>query len=260
MALFLTALIYLWLSGKWRAQKTLFFYTTSITLCCMLPLTAAALMLYQTGYYDYVWLWSLAPMTAVTAWAAVEVIDWLRKDFHTLKWKKRFPAAILLFAILALGSGSVENIFYPAQERQERQQAWEVLKSVKKLKDGELRLWAPREILAHAREFDGSIQLIYGRNMWDISLNGFTYDIYPDELQTLYFWMENVGAKSMVEVKDGERKNVVLDGADYVTAALEAGINCILLPSCLEPQAVQELAETVDAELSLVGEYYLLTR
>ena len=83
----------------------------------------------------------------------------------------------------------MENVFHPAQERQERQQAWEVLKSVKKLHDGELCLWAPREILAHAREFDGSVQLIYGRNMWDITLNGYTYDTYTDGLRDIYVWM-----------------------------------------------------------------------
>lgn len=257
-ALFLAALIYLWLSGKWKVHKTLYFYAASITLCCILPLTAAVLMLYQTRYYGYVWLWSLAPMTAVTAWAAVEVMDWLKEDFHTSKWKKQVPAAILLFTILMLSSGSVENIFYPDQERWERQQAWEVLKSVKKVQDGELCLWAPREILAHAREFDGSVQLIYGRNMWDITLIGYTYDIYPDELRDLYLWMENTDADGVAAMKDGERGNIVLNGADCVAAALEAGVNCILLPDSIAPQIVQEIVVTVDAELSQAGEYYLL--
>lgn len=259
-ALFLAALIYLWLSGKWKMHKTLYFYAVSITLCCILPLTAAVLMLYQTRYYDYVWLWSLVPMTAVTAWAAVDVMDWLKEHFHTSKWKKQFPVAILLFTILMLSSGSVENVFQPAQERRERQQAWEVLKSVKEFQDGELCLWAPREILAHAREFDGSVQLIYGRNMWDISLNGYTYDIYPDGLRDLYLWMENVDANGAAEVKDGEQGNIVLNGAECVTVALEAGANCILLPDKIDPQIVQEIAGTVDAELSQAGGYYLLTR
>ena len=197
-------------------------------------------------------------MTAVTAWAAVEVMDWLKEDFHTSKWKKQFPAAILLFAILMLSSGSAENVFYPAQERRERHQAWEVLKSVKELWDGELCIWAPREILAHAREFDGSVQLIYGRNMWDITLSGYTYDTYPDELRELYLWMENVDANGVAAVKDGDRGNIVLNCAECVTAALEAGANCILLPDSIEPQIVQEIAGTVDVELSQAGKYYLL--
>ena len=259
-ALFLAALIYLWLGGKWKTHKMLYFYAASTTLCCILPLTAAVLMLYQTRTYGYVWLWSLVPMTAVTAWAAVEVMDWLKENFHTLKWKKQVPAAILLFTILMLSSGSVENVFHPSQERRERQQAWEVLNSVKKIQDGALCLWAPRGILAHAREFDGSVQLIYGKDMWDISLNGYTYDTYPDELRDLYLWMENMDADGAAAVKDGERGNIALNGADCVAAALEAGANCILLPDKINPQIVQEIAGTVDAELSQAGGYYLLTR
>lgn len=259
-ALFLTALIYLWLSGKWKAHKTLFFYAVSITLCCILPLTAAVLMLYQTRFYDYVWLWSLVPVTAVTAWAAVEVIDRLMSNIHISKWKIRFPVAVMLFAILALSSGTVKNIFDPEKERQERQQAWEVLGVLEKPTDGEMCLWAPQEILAYAREFDGSVRLLYGRNMWDYSLGAYTYDIYPDEVRDLYLWMENADPEGVAVAKDDEGGNIVLNGNDCVAAAMEEGVNCILLPGSIEPQIVQEIAKTVDAELSQAGKFYLLTR
>lgn len=259
-AMFLVALIYLWLSGKWKEHKSLFFYAVSIALCCILPVTAAVLMLYQTRYYDYVWLWSLVPMTTVTAWAAVEVIIRLGEGKHITNWKKWLPATVLLFAVLILSSGSAENFFEPSKERQERQRAWEVLGSMEKLREEELCLWAPREILAHVREFDSSVRLIYGRDMWDFALGGYTYDVYPDGFRELYLWMENVGQNGMAEVEDAEQGNIVLSGVDCVTAALEEGVNCILLPECIESGTVQELAETVGVELSQVGEYYLLTR
>lgn len=258
--LFLTALIYLWLSRKWKGQKTLFFYAVSITLCCILPPAAAVLMLYQTRFYDYVWLWSLVPVTAVTAWAAVEVTDRLGADLHTSKWKRSIPAAVLLFVVLAFSGGTVENVFDPAKIRQERQQTREVLRSLEKLWDGEICLWAPQEILAYAREFDGSVRLLYGRDMWDYSLGAYTYDTYPDEVRELYLWMENAAPGGVAEVKDEELGRIVLSGTDCVTAALEEGVNCILLPDSIEPQIVQEIAGTVDAELSLAGNYYLLTK
>lgn len=258
--LFLAALVYLWLSGKWKAHKTLFFYAVSITLCCILPLTAAVLMLYQTRFYDYVWLWSLAPVTAVTAWAAVEVTERLTADTRISKWKIRFPVTVLLLMILALSSGTVKSVFDPEKERQERQQAWEVLETLEKNQDGEICLWAPREILAYAREFDGSVKLLYGRNMWDYSLDAYSYDIYPNEMRELFLWMENADSDGVAVVKDEERGNIVLNGADCVTAALEEGANCILLPDSIEPQIVREIVETVDVELSQVGKFYLLTR
>ena len=259
-ALFLAALIYLWLSGKWKVHKTLFLYTVSTTLCCILPLIAAVLMMYQTRFYDYVWLWSLVPVTAAVAWAAVEVTDRLMTDIHTSKWKIRFPVVVLLFIILALSSGTVKNIFDPAKERQERQQAWEVMGLLEKPQVGEICLWAPQEILAYVREFDGSVRLLYGRNMWDRSLDAYTYDIYPDEMRELYLWMENVDPGGVAVVKDDERGNIVLSGADCVAAALEEGANCIMLPDSIEPQIVQEIARAVDAELSQAGKFYLLTK
>lgn len=259
-ALFLAALIYLWLAGKWRERKSLFFYAVSAALCCILPATAAALMLYQTKYYDYVWVWSLVPMTVVTAWAAVEITMRLGEDVRVSKWKKWLPVTALLFAVLMLSSGSAENFFEPSKERQERQRAREALDSMERLREGELCLWAPREILAHVREFDGSVQLIYGRDMWDYALGGYTYDVYPDELRELYLWMENADQNGMAEVEDAERGDIVLSGVDCVTAALAEGVNCILLPECMESETVLELAEAVGAELSKAGEYYLLTR
>ena len=258
--LFLTALIYLWLTGKWKAHKALFFYAVSVTLCCVLPPVAAVLMLYQTRFYDYIWLWSLVPLTAVTAWAAVEVTSRPEADIHASKWKRRVPVAALLLIVLTLSSGTVENVFDPAKTRQERQVSWEVLRSFEKLRDGEICLWAPQEILAYVREFDGSVSLLYGRDMWDHSLGAYTYDIYPDELRELYLWMDNTAPGGVAEVKDEELGKIVLNGTDCVAAALEEGANCILLPDSIEPQTAQEIAATVDAELSQAGGYYLLTR
>lgn len=259
-ALFLAALVYLWLAGKWKEHRTLFFYTLSIALCCILPVTAAVLMLYQTRFYNYVWLWSLVPMTAVTAWAAVEVICRLWEKLYAARRTRWFTATALLLALLALCSGTVKNVFDPAGEQRERRQAQEMLTEMAEFKDGEMCLWAPQEILAYAREFDGSIRLLYGRNMWDASLGAYTYDIYPDELKNLYLWMENVDEGGLAEVEDVDLGKLVLKGSDCVTVALDAGADHILLPGRLEQDVAEELAETVGAELSQVGEYYLLKR
>lgn len=257
-ALFLAALVYLWLTGKWKEHRSLFFYALFTALCCILPVTAAVLMLYQTRFYNYVWLWSLVPMTAVTAWAAVEVISQLWEKLCAARWKRWFTAVALLLIVPVLSSGSVKNIFDPAGEQRERRQAQEVLTEMLDLREGEMCLWAPREILAYAREFDGSVRLLYGRNMWDAYLGAYTYDIYPDELRELYLWMENVNGSGLAEVEDEDLGKLVLKGSDCVATALDAGADHILLPGRLEPDVAEELAETVGVELKQVGEYYLL--
>ena len=259
-ALFLAALVYLWLAGKWKEHRTLFFYTLSMALCCILPVTAAALMLYQTRFYNYVWLWSLVPVTAVTAWAAVEATSWLWERLCAAQWKRWFTVAALLLIVPALCSGSVKSVFNPAKEQRERHQAQEVLTEMSELGKEEMCLWAPQEILAYVREFDGSIRLLYGRNMWDAYLGAYTYDVYPDKLRELYLWMENVDGSGLAEVEDEDLGKLALKGSDCVAVALDAGADHILLPGRLEPDVAEELAETVGMELSHVGEYYLLKK
>jgi hypothetical protein len=73
--LLLAALMYLWFAGKWRKQKALVLYTTVAAVCCILPVTAALLMLYQTKFYDYQWIWSIVPLTAVTAYGATLFLE-----------------------------------------------------------------------------------------------------------------------------------------------------------------------------------------
>ena len=79
-------------------------------------------------------------------------------------------------------------------------------------------------------------------------------------MRELYLWMENTAPGGVAEVKDEELGKIILNGTDCVSAALEEGVNCILLPDSIEPQTAQEIAATVDAELSQAGGYYLLTR
>lgn len=259
-ALFLASLIYLWLAGSWKAQKVLFSYAAGMAVCCVVPVTAAILMAYQTRFYDYVWLWSLVPVTAVTAWAAAELTDKLQKELQPTDWKKSFPVTALLLAVLMLSGGLGKAIFNPVKEREERRLAQEIITEAKERKEGELCLWAPQEIMAYVREFDGSVRLIYGRDMWDTSLGAYTYDTYSREISDLYVWMENMNEAGVFEWKTGDRGKIILQGNDCVAKALGAGANCILLPEHLEEQTVRKLAEAADAEVFRLEEYYLLIK
>ena len=260
------SLLFLWLTGKWRQQRnhcTLFCYTAVMMLCCILPVTAVVLMVYQTRFYDYQWVWSLVPMTAATAWAGTEFLDQCWKGFRYTQWRKGLPVSALLLAALVLCSGFGNGEFDRNDERQRRLQAKFALESVMQQlagRQGEVLLWAPREILEYTREFDGSLRLIYGRNMWDASLGAYSYDIYSQELQNLYLWMENVDETGIAVVDDPVRGEVVLQGENCVAAAVNAGANCILLPSRLESGKAETLARIMGGNAVLQGDYYLLTR
>lgn len=262
----LASLLFLWLSGKWKRQKVLFSYSALMSLFCIVPVTAMVLMLYQTRFYDYEWIWSLVPMTIVSAWGITELLEetWggfsLSAGRKRSRWKKGLPVTLLLLAILALCGGLGKNVIDRNAELARRQQASEVVAKVLEGQSGDICLWAPREILEYARAQLGSLRLLYGRNMWDQSLNAYAYDTYSREIQELYLWMENLDPTGMALVEDTEQGELLLDGETCMTAAAQAGVNCILLPESLDAATVETLAKALGGRVDRLDAYYLLTR
>lgn len=256
----LASLLFLWLSGKWRKQTVLFSYSALMSLFCIVPVTAMVLMLYQTRFYGYEWIWSLVPMTIVSAWGITELLEGVWGGFSLSSWKKGLPVTLLLLAILALCGGLGKNVIDRNAELARRQQASEVVDKVLEDQSGDICLWAPREILEYARAQSGSLRLIYGRNMWDQSLNAYAYDTYPREIQELYLWMENVEPTGTALVEDAEQGELLLEGEACMTAAAQAGVNCILLPESMDAATVEALAKALGGRADRLDAYYLLTR
>ena len=266
MAILLAALLYLWMGEKQdrkRENVTLLRYTSVMAVCCILPVTAALLMLYQTRFYDYLWVWSLVPMTAVAAWAGTELLHQCWKGFRWDQWRKGLPVSLLLLAVLALCSGMGSKGFDRTEELQRRTEAKQVLTELLEQTEGGLEgtlLWAPREVIEYAREFDGSLKLLYGRNMWDAALGAYSDEAYSLEVQNLYLWMENVDESGTAVMDDPVRGKVTLQGKDCVTSAVNLGVDCILLPSRVEIKEAEDLARIMGGSATLQGDYYLLKR
>lgn len=264
-ALLLAALLFL-LSGIGRKGKRtenmpLLLYTAVMTACCVIPVSAAVLMLYQTRFYDYEWIWSLVPATAVTAYGAAVFLEECGSrlpgsSLPKSRRKKAVGAAALLVAVLLLCGGAGRETWDHGQQAIERERAEAVLKELRDRSAGtELCLWAPRDIVEYARELDGGIRLIYGRNMWDISLNAYAYDTYDDSVYALYRFME----------RDTETAQTDAGGEQPVTAAqcadilLRRGVNCILLPQTMEAETRMQLESALGTAAERLGDYYLLS-
>ena len=260
------ALLYLWMCGKQdrkRENTTLLSYTSLMAVCCILPVTVVALMLYQTRFYDYLWVWSLVPMTAVIAWAGTELLHQCWEGFRWEHWRKGLPVSLLLLAALALCSGMGGVGAERTEEAQMRKEAKQVLTELLEQTEGGLEgilLWAPREVIEYAREFDGSLKLLYGRNMWDAALGAYSDEAYSLEVQNLYLWMETMDESGQAVVDDPVRGKVTLQGKDCVASAVKLGVNCILLPSRVEVKEAEALARIMGGSASLQGDYYLLKR
>ena len=203
-ALFLASLVFLWVYYKRAEQKNVLIYGAMMTGFCIVPATATVLMVYQTKFYDYQWIWSMVPMTLVTAEAAVVLLAKCWPDFPGAGWKKGLPVALFLLGILGLsggmgiGSGNSGQTWKPGADRESRIWAQETLALVKERFQGrDICLWAPREIMEYAREANPEILLPYGRNMWDTSLNGYAYDVYDENIVEMYLWMEGLEGTSL---------------------------------------------------------------
>ena len=264
MAILPAALLYFWMSGKQdrkRQNATLLSYTSVMAVCCILPVTVPLLMLYQTRFYDYLWVWSLVPMTAVAAWAGTELLHQYWEGFRWNQWRKGLPVSLLLLAVLALCSGMGNIGFDRTEESQRRIEAKQVLTELIEQTEGGLEdilLWAPREVIEYAREFDGAFMLLYGRDMWDASLGAYTYDTYSLEVQNLYLWMENVDESGLAVVDFPVQGEVILQGRDCMASAVKLGVDCILLPSRIEVKEAEALARIMGGSAVLQGDYYVL--
>lgn len=259
-AVLMAVLLYLWLCGTWKKQKGLYSYTTLMTLLCVFPVTAMVLMLYQTRFYDYEWLWSLVPMTIMIAWGITELLDGHWKGFSFSQWKRGLSVTALLLAVLVLCSGLGQTEKSWNEEQTRRRNADGVIDRVLKLQDGDIYLWAPREIMEYARERTGGLRLLYGRNMWEEALNAYTYDIYSQDFRELYLWIENVDSTGVALIEDEAPDELLLQGENCMKTAVEAGVNCVLLPGNLESDTLKTLADVWGGSVSQLDSYYILTR
>ena len=259
-AVMLAALLFLWAGGRWRKQRVFFCYAAVSAFFCMVPVTAVLLMQYQTRFYDYEWIWSMVPMTAAAAWGATEFLDSWWNGLTDSRIRRSLPVVFLLLTALALCGGPWRSGIDGKEQQERRQQAGEVLSLIAEGREGDICLWAPREILEYAREKSGVFRLLYGRNMWEESLNAYSYDVYSQEIRELYLWMENVQETGEALVEDREQEERLIAGEDCLRAAVGAGADCILLPEKVDARTVEALAAPLGLDVARAGGYYLLTK
>ncbi len=228
--LFLGVLLWYWYRkslGEQR-QKQLMIYASAMSALAVFPPGAALLMKYQTAFYDYKWIWSIVPVTLVIAWGmSVLYLEQCRTRWQGRCLKPVGFLALLLAVILLCGNLNMDGCKGAAMS-EERDVTAGILDKLAESGDTEnICLWAPEQVLAHVRELNGEIRLLYGRNMWEASLNAYTYDSYDQDTVALYQWM-----KTFCDTQDsGAREELVMTDREAVGTALQKGVNCILIPA-----------------------------
>lgn len=268
--LFAALLISYYLKLGDRQKRELFRYGLVSALLCILPCSAALIMLYQTKFYDYEWIWSIVPLTAVSACVAVLFLEWFWK-----RERSAFRRGVIVVSVLAvillcgrLGDAKWEVRDFAGQ----RNSVAEVLELLGKDNpagaEEEICLWAPEEVILHARSLDSGLSLLYGRDLFQKHLNAFSYEVYSQEIRELYAWMVMVERYGTVIVPvegdvasavDGVEIEDRIDGLKCFQNAISLGANRILVPGNIKQEALDEIVSTFSLSVQPAGEYYLLT-
>lgn len=253
MALLIASIGILWLAHKKKIDRVFLYYLTIMTIACIFPLSACILMMYQTRFYDYPWIWSMVPISAGIAYAMVVITGEIWANLTIVKTKKVIFTAALIGIILLCGlSGLMKDGNGILSEEGEQ-----VVEALSAMDTNNNMVWAPREIVTALRQRSG-VKVLYGRNMWDTSVSAYSYDVYNEQVRDCFDWME--WAQNYDPDRDVTKEEAIkyLDGIECGNYAKEKGVTVIVLPSGFD----EELARLMEADLGVmsqrIGGYHLI--
>lgn len=268
LVLFFAVLLFAWLSEKkviTGKQNHLLIYSLMMTAVLLIPVTAVAVLLYQTAYYDYEWSWSMVPVTAVIAFGIVLLLE------QEVSQKRKGLMTVVIVCILCLcgNQGSCQKV--PEKEALLRVEMNEILNGVYAVSDSQgTVLWGTSGVMQEARRRDGKIRLIYGRDMWDKKAGAYDYEAYSRELTEAYAWLEEAMVHYDLATgldNPGETMSFLeeqygwTEGADkHVEEVIMAGANTMVLPTLIGNYVEENLKEAVagqgkEIKRVFVGEY-----
>lgn len=227
LVLFLGSLLFLFLV-KPKENKEFRNCALWMAVLLLFPLTAFLIDKYRTDYYNYASVWSLLPVTVVIALGLTEALDTL---LHTDAGRGRYGKYVVcagLVLLLAL-CGTVSPFFTDWKQsdgfekiRAEEKEVLEILSGMQEERD--VCIWAPDEVVETARAYDGNLKLLYGRDMWNNALSGYTYDVYDETRKKLYDWMNT----NWIEVQAYELETE-LNTAEAFALAKDCGCTHLVL-------------------------------
>ena len=254
-ALLLLVFLYLIVSGRLQSainkiksdkkeskQIKFILYTLIISILCICPVSAAILMMYQTRFYDYLWIWTCVPSTGMIAYGLIIIFEDIYKIYREKKKKNWIYVGFiaLFFCILILCGRMGSEVWDKTLNDEEIMETKEILLAIEERQMDKVCLWAPESIMENVRSLDGDITLPYGRNMWDKALDAYAYDTYSESIEGMYEWMEYMVTLSRMEEYMVGSKDFKLD--EVMSNALARGVTCIVLPKSV-PQHYLEDAE-----------------
>lgn len=252
-----SVLLFFWLSEKKDTDKKtnrLLVYTVLMLVILICPLSAVAVMIYQTAFYDYAWAWSMVPLTIVSAYGIA--VFWSKES---RKWRRIGIMVVTVLILCLIGNqGMIQRA--SAQDITSRRQTKEILQEIHSFDaQKEWVVWAPKRILQEIRRYDGQVMLVYGKDMWDEKSGSYDYEAYSQEMTDAYLWLEEAMeyaqlAGNLEKPAEAIRQLDELykwsDNAEYtVEQILKAGANTIIWPNIMS----EYMEDTISAILQKKG-------
>lgn len=171
-ALFLTALLYLFVTEKNKNTRILFLYMPVLTLLIYFSPPFAAIVYAFTGEETYYRLLWLVPVTPVLAYSAVKILMECGK-------KTRLWIGTAMVGILLLSGQLVYKspYFSSAENRYHVPQTVVEICDMISQEDRYVKAVFPAEFLTYVRQYESRIWMPYGREIL-VTRWGFQYDLY----------------------------------------------------------------------------------
>lgn len=253
-------------------EKRLLRLAAVLLALVLFPASAMALMLYQTRYYSYSWIWSLMPVTLLICWGSVTVL-WRHTGQNRRDGRAagRLAAGVAVLLVLLLLTGNLGNIQTLSEEEKDQNnragQVTEYLQEIAGTKES--LLWGSRSVLEAVRRQNSGIKVLYGRNMWEPAVAAHAYDTYPLEQQRLFDWAELIDKGETYEdsqaltifledrIGDEAQDDRSLADAYMLQMAAEYGANIWVFPAEASDRialACEQLSEEYKRHAQTVGE------
>ena len=226
-----------WKQYKQRKLKQFLLYSGVIIVLLMIPVSGMAFLIYQTRFYDYEWIWSCVPLTAILAWGIVTVIfEQIPSVGGTTGKSTKVVGFLAAAAILFMcgNRGVMQQV--DTETLQSRQDGREILEYLEKedILQGHI-VWGPAKIMQYMRSHNGRVILFYGRDMWDAKAGAYDYDAYTEEEIACYEWMEIVSSPHNLYLLEVEQApddvHEALATENHIRQAVLGDVDVVILPS-----------------------------
>ena len=246
-------------------------YSLIASFLVICPVSAALLKLYQTHFYGYEALWILPAVLPVFAGILARFFSCLGAASHetvpALNGKKGIMALVLTICLLLLagqfpvddpGKDTVLTLTKSGEAciAPENHILLEALANMDKIRIAEGKapfvLCGPDSLMAQARMGSASLCTLYGRDLWDISMEEFSNDTYSEELIALRSW-----------ICDLEEKRSVISLDPLFFSNLEMGLAVMKengASLAVLPRAAFDVVELGESELDRIGSLTGFTR